>query len=314
MENSYIQNTKLILIKIKRILSNKCFKHHKLNNPKLYMTLLIKNEEDIIEENLIFHKSMGVDGFIVTDNNSTDKTKEIIEKYYKLGWIKQIIYEKGKDHSQAIWVDRMIKLATEKYNADWVINADADEFWYSKNKNLKTELRGTNTNVLKCNIYNILPSETKLFYDGIFMVKKPIDKIEEFNLSKFNMYTKQIAKVIHRTKGYKQISPGNHGVKMKLKSEKKSSDIIIFHYNIRGLEHFKSKMINGGKAFEENLILDKNIGKHWRYYYEGWKSGKLDLDEEYNKTIALQFRELFLKQGIIIENRNVKTYLENILK
>ena len=48
-------------------------------SPKLMMTLLVKNEEGMLEENLRFHKAMGVDGFIVTDKNSSDRTQEIIE-------------------------------------------------------------------------------------------------------------------------------------------------------------------------------------------------------------------------------------------
>jgi hypothetical protein len=208
----------------------------------------------------------------------------------------------------------MIKLTKEKYNADWVINADADEFWYSNNKNLKFELKNTSANVLKCNIYNMIPSKTKLFYDSVFMVKKSVDNMDEFNLSKFNMYTKQIAKVAHRTEGYKQIYPGNHGVKMKFRSEKKSQDIMIFHYNIRGLEHFKYKMINGGQAYEKNIKLDKTVGSHWRYYYEGWKNGTLDLDKEFEKTIGLEYLSQFLMMGIVEKNEELKNYMEKVLK
>lgn len=54
------------------------------------MTLLVRNEADIIETNLLFHRQMGVDGFIVTDNNSTDETANILRKYYEKGWIKEI--------------------------------------------------------------------------------------------------------------------------------------------------------------------------------------------------------------------------------
>ena len=32
---------------------------------KLLMTLVVKNEENIVEENIRFHCAMGVDGFIV---------------------------------------------------------------------------------------------------------------------------------------------------------------------------------------------------------------------------------------------------------
>ena len=83
---------------------------------------------------------MGVDGFIVTDNNSTDETANILRKYYKKGWIKEIINEPGNNYNQKKWVDRMIKIAKNKYHTDWIINADADELWYTPLGNLKKEL------------------------------------------------------------------------------------------------------------------------------------------------------------------------------
>ena len=52
-------------------------------NPRIVMTLLVKNEEDMIERHLQYHKQMGVDAFIVTDNNSTDHTPEILARYVK---------------------------------------------------------------------------------------------------------------------------------------------------------------------------------------------------------------------------------------
>lgn len=99
------------------------------------MTLLVRNEEDVFEENLIYHKKSGVDFFVVTDNNSTDKTSNIIEKYYKLGWIKETIFVKENNYDQVKWVDNMIRIAGE-HKADWIINSDADEFWVSDKNNL----------------------------------------------------------------------------------------------------------------------------------------------------------------------------------
>ena len=65
-------------------------RYSKKQNPdyiKLIMTLLVKNEEEIIETNIRYHIAMGVDGVIVTDNGSTDKTVEILEKLKEEGYI-----------------------------------------------------------------------------------------------------------------------------------------------------------------------------------------------------------------------------------
>ncbi|WP_019908929.1 glycosyltransferase family 2 protein [Paenibacillus sp. HW567] len=296
----------------KKNFSSVFIKHPKLDEMKLVMTILVKNEEDIIEENILFHKSMGVDSFIVTDNNSTDKTKDILLKYREKGWIEEIIEEKGEDISQQVWVDRMIELAIDRYKADWIINADADEFWYSKSEDLKKTIATSNSNVIKCNIFNMLPAQEGKFYSSNLMVKKYIEDIDSYNLSKFNIFTKQIPKVIHRAKGYIQIFTGNHYVKMRFQREEISDDIEIFHFSIRSLNHFKNKMINGGKAYERNKKLNKNIGEHWRYYYEGWKSGVLDLNEEYEKSVAFEYHELFLEQGILVHNNELKNYLTKL--
>lgn len=47
---------------------------------------------------------------------------------------------------------------------------------------------------------------------------------------------------MHRTRGYIQISMGNHKVAMFPKRSGKS-DIRIYHYNIRGRQQFLEKMI-----------------------------------------------------------------------
>ena len=41
---------------------------------KLVMTLLVRDEQDIVRENLDFHLAQGVDQVIVTDNGSEDAT------------------------------------------------------------------------------------------------------------------------------------------------------------------------------------------------------------------------------------------------
>jgi hypothetical protein len=45
---------------------------------KLVMTLLVRNEADIIEANLDYHLAQGVDFVIVTDHGSSDETVELL--------------------------------------------------------------------------------------------------------------------------------------------------------------------------------------------------------------------------------------------
>ena len=306
---NFVRNLKNALLNNVR----NCFnKSSCIEDPKIIMTILAKNEIDIIEKNLIFHKSMGVDGFIVTDNGSEDGTVEVFEKYKKRGWIKEIIYEKNQDYSQSKWVDRMIRIAISKYGADWIINADADEFWVSKSGNIKSEISKCRMNVLKCPIYNILPADEIDFVNNDLMVVKSFD-ISKYDLAKYNIFSLSIPKVAHRAKNYKMIHMGNHGVDMVGPSVSVSKDIVIYHYNVRSCEHFKNKMVTGGAAYERNLKFGKDVGSHWRYFYSGYINGEMNLDLQYEKYIGRKYWEEYKRKGYLVKAELVKNYfLHNI--
>jgi len=105
---------------------------------KLVMTLLVRDEQDIIRENLDFHLAQGVDEVIVTDNGSEDATVEILREYESRGVVR-LLHEPADDYSQGRWVTRMAQLAAME-GADWVINNDADEFWWPLQGSLKDVL------------------------------------------------------------------------------------------------------------------------------------------------------------------------------
>lgn len=263
------------------------------STPRLIMTLLVKNEEDMLEENLIFHKAMGVDGFIITDNNSSDRTPEIIRKYKEKGWIVEAIEEKATDYQQKKWVDRMIWKAKSVHKADWVINADADEIWYAPSGDLKTELVSSRANVLTCEMKCVYPEEGKPFWQWGQTVEV-VNDLERYNLSRYSLFARQNKKVIHHTAGYIQISMGNHKVTMFPKKVAKSN-IRIYHYNIRGKKPFLEKMINGGKQLEQNP--KKHGGRHWRYFYQLYKEGLLEA--EYDKVIGTASFDQLKQDGFI---------------
>jgi len=103
------------------------------------MTLLVRDEVDIVDANLAFHLNTVVDFVIATDNGSEDGTSEVLERYEREGHLR-LFHEPGNDMRQAEWVTGMARLAAGEHGADWVINADADEFWWSRKGPLKDVL------------------------------------------------------------------------------------------------------------------------------------------------------------------------------
>jgi Glycosyl transferase family 2 len=106
---------------------------------KLVMTLLVRDEEDVIDAQIAFHLHAGVDVVIATDNRSQDGTTEILERNERAG-VLHLLREDGDDMRQDEWVTRMAPMAASDFGADWVINSDADEFWWTSGGSLKDVL------------------------------------------------------------------------------------------------------------------------------------------------------------------------------
>ena len=102
---------------------------------KLVMTLLVRDESDIIDDHLRFHLAAGVDFVIAADNGSTDGTTEILERYARDGHVHR--FDLPDPFSQIEIVTRMARLAATDFGADWIINSDADEFWWARGGTLK---------------------------------------------------------------------------------------------------------------------------------------------------------------------------------
>ena len=102
------------------------------------MTLLARNEEDLLDAHLAFHLNAGVDFVIAIDNGSDDGTTEILESYARDGHVD--LTREDRDYNQAEWVTQMARRAATEFGADWVINSDADEFYWPRGGTLKDVL------------------------------------------------------------------------------------------------------------------------------------------------------------------------------
>jgi Glycosyl transferase family 2 len=103
------------------------------------MTLLARDEADIVEAQIAFHLHAGVDFVIATDHRSEDGTTEILERYERDGHLR-LLRQDSADVRQAEWVTHMARLAATEHGADWVLNTDADEFWWPRAGSLKEVL------------------------------------------------------------------------------------------------------------------------------------------------------------------------------
>lgn len=108
---------------------------------RVVMALKVRDEEDVMDDVLRYHRAQGVDFFIVTDNGSTDSTLEILGRWADAG-LARVISEPSpelRDRGHE-WVTRMARLAAREHAADWVVHGDADEFWWPLEGTIKDAL------------------------------------------------------------------------------------------------------------------------------------------------------------------------------
>lgn len=276
------------------------------------MTLLVRDEEDILRENIEYHKSQGVDHFIVTDNASKDGTTRILKEYEKDG-ILMYIREDGSYH-QSKWVTSMARIAYREFNADWVINNDADEFWWPNNGDLKSTLERIPERcaVVRAKRHNFLLSSrktSKAFYKRMVYRRK---------LS-LNPIGKPLPpKVCHRSFPDIEVGHGCHAIKEPAGLEIFDGDMEIFHYPIRDYTQLRNKVINIGSGYENHPDVDKSTGvgpgSAHRAVYKEYQRKPESLPLFYKKYVCnIKDIGIGTVSGEIIKDKRLSRYLSTLM-
>lgn len=101
------------------------------------MVYKVRDEADIIEDNLRFHLAQGVDFFVIVDTGSVDGTLEVLERYEPAGLVR-LERTVGGIHDMKRGGEEEITRIAGEMGADWIIHNDADEFWWPASGTLKT--------------------------------------------------------------------------------------------------------------------------------------------------------------------------------
>lgn len=231
---------------------------------KLVMTMLVRDESDIIRFNIEYHAAMGVDAFVIMDHGSSDNTVEIITELQGSHDI-ELRHQLSMGYYQSDWVSQMARDASSIHGADWVINNDADEFWWPIMGDLKSSLSSVPSSLdgLYISRFNYPPVLDDS--QGSFL-----ERMKYKDLCSVNSCGDPLpAKLCHRACSDVRVSQGNHDAEGSALRIKSASEMIqIFHFPIRALNQFSRKIINGGRAYESSHGIPRNIGKTWRELYE----------------------------------------------
>jgi hypothetical protein len=266
-----------------------------ISRVRLFMTLLLRDEEDIVRENLDFHLAQGVERVIVTDNGSQDRTLEILREYEARGEVR-LALEPTDDYSQGRWVTRMARIAAAE-GADWVINSDADEFWWPRVGTLGStfERLADEVGVVVAHRTNFVPrpEDGRPFWERMTLRER----------QSLNPLGKPLPpKVAHRAHPEITVVQGNHRVEgVNLGERVDDGSIEILHFPMRTYAQFENKIVKGGRAYARNRELPQRTGRTWRRLYELWERG--GLPDHYREQVAGQ------EGGDLLEDTRLRDYL-----
>jgi hypothetical protein len=272
---------------------------------KLVMTLLVRNEADIIRANLDYHLAQGVDFVIVTDHGSEDGTSEILREYERMG-VAQVIRDEQEGHHQSRRVTRMAELARVEHDADWVIHNDADEFWWPQLGSLRDVFaslpaRYAQIVVARRNFRPLpgpeepdaaMPFYTRLTYketDSLSLVGQP--------------------KIAHRPLANMVVAPGNHSISPAgLPAVPADGLLEIFHFPMRGYEQFERKVVQIGLGYERVLDRSPGVGRDQLELLALQRAGRL---REHYDGLVLDDEALQrgLQTGTIVSDRRLNDFM-----
>jgi hypothetical protein len=125
---------------------------------RIVLTLVVRDEAEIIADQLDYHLAAGVHFVIATDHRSRDGTREILQEYEQRG-VLELIREDGEYLEQGAWQTRMARLASVRYEADWILTSDADEFWFPRGESMEASLAAVPAEfgVVRASTQNFVP-------------------------------------------------------------------------------------------------------------------------------------------------------------
>ena len=231
------------------------------------MTLLVRDEADIVAAVVEHHVAAGVDLLIVTDNGSVDGTKEILATYQDAGVV-ELHHEPGRDYRQGEWVTRMARRAARVHGADWVINADADEFLWADAPlpAVFAGLAGGGVVVPRDNLV-AEPGAAGSWVDRLVLR-------DELSLS--SRGTRIGAKFCHVGDPDVTVAYGNHTASgPRIGPPADDHPLRMLHVPDRGFAQYQRKIRNGGAAYAANTEVSADVGWHWREDYDRQRAGTL---------------------------------------
>lgn len=216
----------------------------------VWAVTMVRDEEDVIGHSVLHLVNQGLDGVIVADNLSTDRTSEVLQEVARGNPNVYVGTDSMPEYFQARKMSHLAHLA-HRAGAEWVILFDADEFWFAQNTSVADFLRGVSGHsVVNC-----------YMYDGRPTTSQGIGLSDDNGLMRLDSQS-SMKKVAIRPDGWVWVNGGNHEA-ADLPGGR-TDGLLGVHLPRRTFEQFNRKVTQGSKNIPTHDSVPENFGNHWK--------------------------------------------------
>ena len=245
----------------------------------LALTLMIRDEVDILPEWLAYHVAQGVDVLVVTDNGSTDGTRELLEEFARTSSVTvDLRHDPVHRKQQSATVTAMARDAHTVHGADWVVNADADEFLIPRDRDLTL-----------ADVFGRLDPAVRAFVVPVVNMVGPLaesgggldrlvwrDQRDAAELHAIGLISHPSGNAIHVGDPDVSVVQGNHLVTIAQGAvPPEELGLEVLHYPWRSWEQYAHRVEIAGVAYESNPDVSPSPNHHGMRDFRRLRAGTL---------------------------------------
>jgi hypothetical protein len=245
---------------------------------RLVLTLVVRDEADIVEANIAFHLNAGVSFVVAMDNGSQDGTLDVLRAYEREGYL-HLVRDPRPDLKRGGAQTALARRAATEFDADWVITADADQFYWPRVDSLDTILAAVppRYGVLTAprRVFVPRPAGDSFFAERMTLRVRPAAAIHD----PVSLYRPQ-ANAIHRAHGSVVVAPGNRGAwGVPGETFRGWHPIEVLHFPLRSLEQCERKYVRARADWLRNAVRARAVTAHAKGSFHDYYA-QLVVDDE----------------------------------